>query len=136
MNTLRMMVTLFVVAFLTVSVYGCAPNKMEIDLLNKKVTELETKVDTLQKGMGDQQFKSMITSSQLFKSPLEQFFSSPEFWENTYDSSEADCSRRCIKDLQTHRAQCMNIPDDNARLQCFQEASDRAANCHRQCANL
>jgi hypothetical protein len=78
--------------------------------------------------------KGRIVSSQLLLgSPLEDFFASPEFWENTYDSGQADCARRCIETLTAHRDACKEIADDTQWLQCFQEASDRASECHRQC---
>jgi hypothetical protein len=99
-----------------------------------KVAALEAKVATLEKRNSDLALKGRIVSSQLFRSPLEDFFASPEFWENTYDSGQADCARRCIETLTAHREACEDITDDTERLQCFQEASDRATTCHKQCS--
>jgi len=99
-----------------------------------KVAALEAKVAMLEKRNGDLALKGRIVSSQLFDSPLDNFFASPEFWENTYDSGQADCARRCIEDLTAHRNACKEITDDTERLQCFQEASDRASTCHAQCS--
>ena len=100
----------------------------------KKVVELEARLDTLARRNSDLALKGRIVSSQLFRSPLEDFFASPEFWENTYDSGQADCSRRCIETLTVHRKACEEIADETQRLQCFQEASDRATTCHKQCS--
>jgi hypothetical protein len=100
----------------------------------KKVAALEAKAATLEKRNSDLALKGRIVSSQLFRSPLEDFFASPEFWENTYDSGQADCSRRCIETLTEERKACEEIADDTQRLQCYQDASDRASECHKQCA--
>lgn len=135
-NIFRLMAIMFVVVPLYFLASGCEQKGSGDEQINKKVMELEGKVDVLQNSLDDQRLKSMIISSQVFKSPLEQFFQSAEFWENTYDSGQADCSRRCIRDLQAMREQCMQKPVEAERLACFQEASDRAVNCHRQCAGL
>jgi len=100
----------------------------------KKVAALEAKLDTLVKRNSDLALKGRIVSSQLFRSPLEDFFASPEFWENTYDSGQADCARRCIETLTAHRNVCKDKTDETERLQCFQEASDNASSCQTQCS--
>jgi hypothetical protein len=99
-----------------------------------KVAALEAKVATLEMRNNDLALKGRIVSSQLFDSPLDNFFASPEFWENTYDSGQADCSRRCISTLTAERKACEEIADDTQRLQCYQDATARASECHRQCA--
>jgi hypothetical protein len=103
--------------------------------LATRVQTLESDVAALQRQADDLALKNQITSSLLFRSPLEDFFQSPEFWENTYDSGQADCARRCIAELQTHRQACMQLPEGQ-RLQCFQEATDRASRCQTQCSRL
>jgi hypothetical protein len=101
----------------------------------KKVAALEAKVATLEKRDSDLALKGRIVSSQLlFGSPLDNFFASPEFWENTYDSGQADCSRRCIETLTAERKACEDIADDTQRLQCYEDATARASECHRQCS--
>jgi len=136
MKNLRFAVTLFFVLLLSLLVYSCKQEEPRDDQLSKKVQALESKVDSLQKRLDDQRLKTKIASSLLFQSPLEQFFNAPEFWENTYDTGQADCSNRCIKELQDVREQCSKKTDANERLKCFNEASERAANCHTQCAGL
>jgi hypothetical protein len=54
--------------------------------LAKRVQTLEATVEALQTRANDQKLKSQIAGGLLFRSPLEDFFASPEFWENTYDS--------------------------------------------------
>ena len=104
------------------------------DETTKKVAALEAKVETLQKRNNDLALKGRIISSHLFRSPLEDFFASPEFWENTYDSGQADCAKRCISTLTTEREACEKIANDSERQQCFQKATDRASNCQTQCS--
>lgn len=115
---------------------GCAQNGAEDGALSARVQTLERDVAALRKENDDLALKGRITTSQLFRSPLEDFFSSPEFWERVYDSGMADCAGRCIRQIQQHRAQCAQIQNANQRLQCYQQASDRGANCQRQCAGL
>jgi hypothetical protein len=104
--------------------------------LTKRLAALAARVKKLEKRNSDLVLKSQIASHQLFRSPLEEFFASPEFWENTYDSGEADCSKRCIDNLQASYRACDSrhpegSPEWNA---CRAEALDRAANCHRNCS--
>ena len=114
---------------------GCRQTGPADDQVAKKVQALESKLDALQKQTDDLKLKNEISSSLLFRSPLDDFFNSPEFWERTYDSGKADCAKRCIKELQTARAACMTRPEGQ-RLQCFQEATDRAAACQKGCSGL
>ncbi|MCP6280394.1 hypothetical protein NL459_27585, partial [Klebsiella pneumoniae] len=86
-------------------------------------------VETLEKRNRDLALKARIVSSHLFGSPLENFFASAELWENTYDSGQADCARRCIETLTAERKACENIADPTERQRCFQEATDRASLC-------
>lgn len=115
---------------------GCAQDGTGDGRLSARVQTLETNVAALQKRNDDLALKGRIASSLLFRSPLQDFFASPEFWENTYDSGQADCAKRCIADAQAHRAQCAQIANEAQRLQCYQDASDRAATCQRQCSGL
>ena len=114
---------------------GCSQGGPEQEELARKVQALEGRVEALQKQAEDLALKSRIASGLLSQGGLADFFQSPEFWENTYDSGEADCARRCIAELQQLRAACAQKPEGQ-RLQCYEEASSRAFNCHRQCASL
>lgn len=104
------------------------------DTTARKITVLETRVATLEQRNNDLALKGRIVSSQLFRSPLENFFASDEFWENPYDSGQADCAKRCISTLTSERRACENIVDDTQRLQCFQAAVERASRCQTQCS--
>jgi hypothetical protein len=115
---------------------GCAQNGTGDSQLSARIQTLENSVAALRKENDDLALKGRITSSLLFRSPLEDFFASPEFWERVYDSGMADCASRCIRQIQQHRAQCAQIQNANQRLQCYQEAANRGAQCQRQCAGL
>ena len=101
----------------------------------QKIAALEGKVATLEKRNSDLEFKGrMAGSSYPFGSPLENFFNSDEFWQNPYDSGQADCARRCVTTLQSERKACENIADCAQRQQCFQDVVTRAATCQKRCS--
>lgn len=114
---------------------ACTQSTSQDDRSSTSVEALQTDVAALRARTDDLMLKNQITSSLLFRSPLDDFFHSPEFWENTYDSAEADCARRCIAEIRTHREACMELPEDE-RLACFQEAADRGSRCQQQCSRL
>lgn len=103
--------------------------------LEQRLQAIEVSQAALRTQAENVALKSEITSSLMHRSPLEDFFSSPEFWENTYDSGQADCSRRCIRDNQQHRAACARLTG-TAREQCYNEALQRVTACQRGCAGL
>ena len=110
---------------------------MDTDDLIAEVKQLREKVETLERRTNDFGLKSQIVGSQLSglgQSGLDRFFAEPEFWENTYDSAQADCSRRCIEDLMRDKQVCEQIADPAGRQACVQEALDRAVACHAACA--
>ena len=115
---------------------GCnqaaAPNATS----DPRVAALEKRVEALEARSTDLALKGKIISSQVFGSPLDNFFASEGWWENPYDSGQADCARRCIAAAATHRATCATMTVDADRLKCYQEASDNAANCQRQCSKM
>jgi hypothetical protein len=97
-------------------------------------------LQVLQKRNSDLALKGRIVSSQLLGAKeihgfgLDRFFAEPEFWENTYDAGQVECSKRCIEDLTAGRKACEEIADATEREQCFREALDRATECHKRCA--
>ena len=101
----------------------------------QRVESLEAKVEALERRNRDLTLKARIVSSQLFGSPLANFFASPEFWENTYDSGQADCARRCIETLTAERKACENIADPTQRQKCFEDAAQRASICQQRCSS-
>ena len=105
----------------------------------KRLSALEAKVKKLEKRNSDLVLKNQIVSYLLtnpFRSPLEDFFASPEFWENTYDTGEAECSKRCIEELQATYKACdaNHVPESDEWNTCRREALVRAANCHKNCS--
>lgn len=101
----------------------------------KRAAELEAKVAELQKRNDDLKFKAKLVND-AFGTPLDNFFNHDEFWDNPYDSAQADCARRCIKALTAEREACGEEPDCVKRQQCFQEAMARGSNCQVQCSQI
>ena len=112
------------------------PGPDAVGALEKRIQALESSQSTLQKQSDNLALKTRISSGLLHRSPLDDFFASPEFWENTYDSGQADCANRCIKANQEHRAACAKLTDSAARLKCYEEALERVTACQRGCAGL
>lgn len=110
---------------------GC--NHPSADAIAKRVAELEAKVATLEKRNNDLMLKTRIGGS-LFGSPLQNFFAADEFWENTYDSGQADCAKRCIQNLTDENKACSKKPDGPDKEKCFKDAVQGASNCHRGCS--
>jgi hypothetical protein len=111
---------------------GCNPPAAD-DATAKKVAELEAKVAALEKRNNDLALKTRIGGS-LFGSPLHNFFASDEFWENPYDSGQADCAKRCITALAAANKACNAKPDGPDKQNCFKDALDRASNCQKGCS--
>ena len=102
---------------------------------DKKVAELEAKVATLEKRNDDLELKGRMAGRSFpFGSPLENFFNADEFWENPYDSGQADCARRCVETLQSERRACEAITDCAQRERCFTDVVQRASNCQTNCS--
>jgi hypothetical protein len=99
----------------------------------ERMTTLENRIASFEQRSADLALKTRIVS-QLFGSPLDNFFAADEFWENTYDSGQADCARRCIATLTAERKACASEKDDAKRQQCYQAATDRASRCQVQCS--
>jgi hypothetical protein len=84
----------------------------------KAVAALQAKVAALEKRNSDLALKGRIVSSQLLGAKevhgfgLDSFFAEPEFWQNTYDVGQVECSERCIaeKARATRRARPSTIP--------------------------
>jgi hypothetical protein len=113
--------------------------KEETDLA-KAVEALQAKVETLEKRNSDLALKGQIIGGLLFGKTdtfgLDRFFGEPEFWENTYDSGQADCSARCSKNYQEEMQACNRIEDPTERQQCIQRAYDTVVSCHSNCAQM
>ena len=99
----------------------------------ERMTALENRIASLEQRNTDLALKTRIVS-QLFGSPLQNFFAADEFWENRYDSGQADCARRCIATLTSERNACAGVTDAAKRQQCYQDATDKASRCQTQCS--
>jgi len=115
---------------------GCTGTAAPDPKNESRIAALEQRAEAMERKSDDLALKSKIVSSQVFGSPLDNFFSADGWWENPYDSGQADCARRCIAAAATQRAACPKKEVESERLTCYQEASDSAANCQRQCSKM
>jgi hypothetical protein len=112
---------------------------MEKNDLVKTVEGLQERVAELEKRNSDLTLKAQMLSTHLLgRSGLDRFFAEREFWENTYDSSVADCQSRCIRNLNTAYAAC---DENHAKysvqwLACRATALDEAALCQQRCSQM
>ncbi len=107
---------------------GAAPAGAE-----KRLTDLEKKVATLQAQNTDLRAKLRTRAGFPGRSPIDDFFASPEFWECTYDSSWSDCSKRCSTATADRNKACMAIPEGPKRVQCVDQAATDGAACLKAC---
>lgn len=102
---------------------------------DKKVKELESKVVELQKKVDDLQLKGQIVTGQLARINIDRSFYTAAFWNQVYDSGQADCARSCIAALNLERDACAQKPTDELKTQCYIAATDRAATCQQRCTS-
>lgn len=101
--------------------------------VEKRVAELEKQVTAIQQQNRD--LRAKARAMHVFgRSPLGDFFTSPEFWQCTYDSSWSDCSSRCSKQTSEGYNACIqNHPEGPERESCVKENTERGANCLKNC---
>jgi hypothetical protein len=109
---------------------GCAATTQGID---PRTAELEKENARLREK--DAAVKARLATIRQFpfRSPLEDFFASPEFWECTYDSGASDCAARCASEAAALRAACEQKPSCEEKQRCYEEAAQRAAACVQAC---
>jgi hypothetical protein len=133
MKTVFSILAPFCLLTLQLFILGCAEQGPKGDL-SQTVRTLEGQVDSLEKRVADQSLKTRIVGSHFGRSPLDDFFSSPEFWEKVYDNRQTECAKRCIREIQQHRAQCAQLGTEIERGRCYTEAADRGSQCQQQCS--
>lgn len=111
---------------------------MKTDDPETRLAALEEKVGQLERRANDFALKSqiLVDVTPSFETGLDRFFAEPEFWENTYDAEQAECSRRCSEAYREHQAIC-NDPeqtDPAERDACLIRASKAVIACHAVCA--
>ncbi len=109
---------------------GCAATTQSVD---PRTAELEQENARLR--AKDDAVKAKLATIRKFpfRSPLEDFFASPEFWECTYDSGSSDCAARCAAEAAGLRAACEQKPSCEEKQRCYEEAAQRAATCVQAC---
>ena len=113
-------------------VVGCSPPAPSGDS-EKRLKALEGKVATLQQQNSDVRAKLKAFHGFPGRSPLGDFFASPEFWQCTYDSAWSDCADRCGMNSATSLIECNKKPEGPDRQKCVQEAADAASKCLMAC---
>ena len=102
----------------------------------KAIGDLEERVAALERRANDFALKGQILGdiTPSFETGIDRFFAEPEFWENTYDSSQADCSRRCSEAYREHLKACEDVAGVTAREACRSQARAAVIACHATCA--
>jgi hypothetical protein len=100
---------------------------------DKRLADLEKKVATLQDQNRDLRVKLRASHAFPTRSPIEDFFASPEFWQCTYDSSWSDCSSRCSKQTAERNKACLDKPEGPQRQQCVEQAAQDGSTCLKNC---
>ena len=119
---------------------GCnGPDNQANDSLNKRIQDLESQVGDLQLQLGQQEIKTRVTFMRIgshlsFNSPFDQFLiDSDDFWNNTVDVGAVECSKRCIKANVERRKICDEMPQGQAKSDCYADALDSVVKCQNGC---
>lgn len=111
---------------------GCERPTTGGEGIDKQVADLGKQVETLKEQNRD--LRAKLGAAHGFgRSPLEDFFASPEFWECTYDSSWADCSGRCTKQTSEGYSLCLQKPEGPERTNCINDNTARGQACLKAC---
>ncbi len=111
---------------------GCEQPKVGGSGVEKRVADLEQQVGALQQQNHD--LRAKLKASHGFgRTPLGDFFASPEFWQCTYDSSWADCSGRCSKQTSTGYQACLQKPEGPERVTCIADNTASGEACLKAC---
>jgi hypothetical protein len=114
-------------------VAGCSPAPAGGGGAEKRLAELEKSVAGLKADNTDLRAKLKARNVFSDRSPLGDFFASPEFWECTYDSSWTDCSGRCSATTAAANKICMQKPAGPERVSCIEKATADGAACLKAC---
>lgn len=111
---------------------GCERPATDGGGVDKRMANLEKQVVTLQEQNRD--IRAKLRAAHAFgRSPLEDFFASPEFWQCTYNSSWADCSNRCSKQTSEGYQLCLEKPEGPERVNCINDNTARGQACLKAC---
>lgn len=120
-------------SLLALTLMGCEQTTTPGDGTEKRVADLEKGVAAMQEQNRDLRAK-LRTVHTFGRSPLGDFFASPEFWECTYDSSWSDCSSRCSKQTADGYKACIDgNPEGPQRMACIDDNTKRGAACLKGC---
>lgn len=101
--------------------------------MEKRLAALETSVTTLKAQNTDLRAKLRTRNAFPGRSPIEDFFNSPEFWQCTYDSSWSDCANRCSAQTAEANKLCLDKPEGPERVKCVNDAAAAGSRCLMNC---
>lgn len=109
----------------------------QVAQLEKKMAALQLELDQANTRFEGEVLKlqSIAKMHDFDGDPLKDFFNAPEFWENTYDSGNSDCCKRCSDAAKEHRAACADETDPDKRAACYAEAASQVASCVDGCSS-
>lgn len=131
---MRTRITFLLASLLALMLAGCENSPPPGgDGMEKRIADLEKGAAAMQEQNRD--LRTKLRAAHTFgRSPLADFFASPEFWECTYDSSWSDCSSRCSKQTASGYKACIDAhPEGAERVACIEENSTRGSTCLRNC---
>ena len=99
----------------------------------QRLVELEKSVGVLKAQNTDLRAKLKVRNSFPGRSPIEDFFNSPEFWQCTYDSSWTDCANRGSAQTADANKICLEKPEGPERVTCVNDAAQAGSACLMAC---
>ena len=98
----------------------------------KRIADLEKQVAILKEQNRD--VRAKLKALHGFRSPIGDFFASPEFWQCTYDSSWSDCSSRCSTQTTAGYQKCLkDYPEGPDRVTCVEKNAASGSKCLQDC---
>ncbi|QCX01431.1 hypothetical protein FGM00_15435 [Aggregatimonas sangjinii] len=110
--------------------------------MEKRIQDLEKRIEKLQAQLDDQNTKSRLAFMQISSNPMnnstfEDFvFASDEFWKNPVDVGFAECSKSCGKAAKKRRDSCAKMGDGQGKIDCYDASRASASKCQKSCREL
>lgn len=136
MNHLRF---ISIMAFVLIGLSCEGPENQSNESIMKRIQDLQNQVEDLELQLRQQQLKTRVTFMRIgshlsFNSPFDQFLiDSDDFWNNPVDVGAVECSKRCIKANQERRKICDDMPQGQAKSDCYADALDSVVKCQNSC---
>ena len=116
--------------------WSCNTKLTDSIQLVERLKSLEKEVTNQNQEIVSLAIKTRVSNSSPFKSPLNQFFDSDEFWEGPFDVSKSECYRRCLGLLKQYQDPCYDLSKEEERIECFENALLEIQSCYDNCRKL